>query len=63
MDKMRKAYVMPLPVVDETYKPVGIVTTRDILGAAWLFLRILIFSVIVYIFSHRDGLQHRKVKC
>ncbi|HDI73921.1 MAG TPA: CBS domain-containing protein [Candidatus Korarchaeota archaeon] len=42
MDNMRKAYVMPLPVVDETYKLVGIVTTRDILGAAWLFLRILI---------------------
>lgn len=41
VDKMRNLNVRHMPVVDEQNRPVGIVSFRDLLDAAYLFLAIL----------------------
>ncbi len=41
MKKMRDADIKHLPVVDEEGKPLGMITLRDIIDAAWLLLEVL----------------------
>lgn len=41
MKKMRDADIKHLPVVDEEGKPLGMITMRDIIDAAWLLLEVL----------------------
>jgi len=41
MRKMRDADIKHLPVVDKDHKPLGMITMRDILDAAWLLFEVL----------------------
>ncbi len=41
MKKMRDADIKHLPVVDGEGKPLGMITMRDIIDAAWLLLEVL----------------------
>ncbi len=41
MKKMRNADIKHLPVVDGEGKPLGMITMRDIIDAAWLLLEVL----------------------
>ncbi len=41
MRKMRDADIKHLPVVDKDNKPLGMITMRDILDAAWLLLEVI----------------------
>lgn len=41
MKKMREADIKHLPVVDEEGKPIGMVTIRDVIDAAWLLMEAL----------------------
>jgi len=44
VEKMRQANVRHLPVMDESGQPVGMLSIRDVLDAAMLFMKILIQS-------------------